>query len=204
MKKVSALVTVTVLVLAGSALAADWQTGKIVYHGPKAHSMLAGQKDLYYVGTTVCTRGTDNSAPTCFAPGEDVVVDQEAYTDITLADGASFRIEKNSPSFSYGMNSPPNSIFTNVKTSWYVYVSEVATEPAMKTTCDKGICTSGKISEMPTEGTFQYRLGKLRKGNVQEIEVELAPSFAPTNPACLTAGMASLCKPTKEKGEIQR
>ena len=60
----------------------------------------------------------------------------------------------------------------------------------------------------PTEGTFQYSLGKLRKGNVQDIEVELAPTFAPTSDSCQKPSDAYIfraeCTPTKQKGTIQR
>jgi hypothetical protein len=165
------------LALAGSASAADWQTGKIIKHPGKGHFIwtLTPASELYYVGEYVCTPGGDNYAPTCYAPGEGFITEQEDYTELIFADGEVVRVEKSTRN---------DSIYRHLAESG------TAMAPAIQT-CTKGICGFSSAGKLATEGTFRYKLSKKRNGT-QEVELEI--------PKHDYWGCRDRCKPTKEKG----
>jgi len=186
MKKTIAAIAIA-LALAGSAFAADWQTGKIVVHPVKVHlvNLLEGvpeSKWFHGTGDIICIGGDENHAPDCrhntlYTPSLDGpdrvdqfwtygVTDSEEYDDVILADGEMFRVERYSP----------ETIFKNLIRNWSLLDSARVSEQQMKQmepVCSQGVCKSGTpTTTVVTEGTFEYKLGKLKDG-IQEIEIKI-------------------------------
>jgi hypothetical protein len=186
MKRAIAAIAIA-LALAVSAFAADWQTGKIIVHPVKGHlvNLLEGvpeSKWFHGTGDIICIGGDENHAPDCrhntlYTPTLDGpdregqfwiygVTDSEEYEDVILADGEMFRVERYSP----------ETIFKNLTRKRYLIESARVTAQQMKQmepVCNQGVCKSGNpTATAATEGTFEYKLGKLKDG-IQEIEIKI-------------------------------
>jgi hypothetical protein len=181
-------VVLALVFFVGVSSASDWQTGKIVDHPAKVRDLLANvpESEQFHDGEYICLKGDANHAPDCRKITDWFVTEQESYTDVILADGQLLRVERTADALN---------IFTVLVVHWSLGEMEKAEGDSGKITCTQGVCSPGKAGPpAPTAGTFRYKLGKMRKDGLQEIEIEIPPS---TMRDCW---LSTNCKVTKSKG----